>query len=295
MSGSDFYTVKSRYKAQDATAEWPAWELQACGSAAPAPESYAPDDPEGPLGLEPLPPRLDPLEPWFSARLNFADGARIDVLVAVSDDGLTVEDLRADPPLTLDGLATLTRWIDGPLDDACRLATGRPRKERPPGSDAQAAAAYEPVAPEAEPEAAAPEEPAVPGDRLLRGAPDAPGGEDRTAAPLAVPAAATHDRAPKNPGSDGLAAPAEPAAATGPDEAHGHGTPAASAPPATLIRSRTSERRKLAADVYRAAQQNGQDPVLAVMHATGRNRRRSLRLIAGARDEGFLSPRHNKR
>ena len=31
------------------------------------------------------------------------------------------------------------------------------------------------------------------------------------------------------------------------------------------------------------------------MNATGRNRRRSLRLIAGARDEGFLTPRHNKR
>ncbi|GGX21512.1 DUF6214 family protein [Streptomyces chryseus] len=53
--------------------------------------------------------------------------------------------------------------------------------------------------------------------------------------------------------------------------------------------------RRIAAEAYRAAQQAGQDPVLAVMCATGRSRRRSLRLIAGARDEGHLSPRHHRR
>ena len=50
-----------------------------------------------------------------------------------------------------------------------------------------------------------------------------------------------------------------------------------------------------AAEVYRAAQRDGVDPVLAVMAATGLSRRKSLRLIAGARDEGHLSPRHNRR
>ncbi|MEU5778930.1 DUF6214 family protein, partial [Streptomyces venezuelae] len=39
----------------------------------------------------------------------------------------------------------------------------------------------------------------------------------------------------------------------------------------------------------------GRDPVLAVMCATGRSRRKSLRLIAGARDAGLLTPRHHRR
>ncbi|MCZ1011270.1 DUF6214 family protein [Streptomyces lydicus] len=76
-------------------------------------------------------PRLDPLGPWCSARLTFADGARVDVLVTVSDDHITVEDVRADPPLTLAGLTDLARWIEGPLDDAFRSATGRPHRPRP--------------------------------------------------------------------------------------------------------------------------------------------------------------------
>ena len=46
----------------------------------------------------------------------------------------------------------------------------------------------------------------------------------------------------------------------------------------------------MVAEEYRAAQQAGYDPVLAVMGATGHSRRKSLRLIAGARDEGFLGP-----
>jgi hypothetical protein len=58
---------------------------------------------------------------------------------------------------------------------------------------------------------------------------------------------------------------------------------------------RGSAGRRMAADAYRAAQQDGRDPVLAVMAATGRSRRKSLRLIAGARDEGYLAPRHNRR
>ncbi|MFD4507813.1 DUF6214 family protein [Streptomyces sp. NPDC058457] len=55
------------------------------------------------------------------------------------------------------------------------------------------------------------------------------------------------------------------------------------------------EGRWLVAQEYRAAQEEGLDPVLAVMCATGHSRRRSLRLIAQARDAGFLTPRHARR
>lgn len=53
--------------------------------------------------------------------------------------------------------------------------------------------------------------------------------------------------------------------------------------------------RLMVAQEYRAAQAEGRDPVLAVMGATGRSRRRSLKLIASARDAGALPARHNRR
>ncbi|MFS8199775.1 DUF6214 family protein [Streptomyces sp. CWNU-52B] len=56
-----------------------------------------------------------------------------------------------------------------------------------------------------------------------------------------------------------------------------------------------TESRRLVAGEYLAAQRAGRDPVLAVMAATGHGRRRSLRLIAGARDAGLLTPRHARR
>ncbi|WP_239109218.1 DUF6214 family protein, partial [Streptomyces coelicoflavus] len=55
------------------------------------------------------------------------------------------------------------------------------------------------------------------------------------------------------------------------------------------------EGRRLVAQEYRAARAEGGDPVLAVMSATGHSRRRSLRLIGQARDEGFLAPRRARR
>ncbi|MYV55546.1 DUF6214 family protein, partial [Streptomyces sp. SID3212] len=58
---------------------------------------------------------------------------------------------------------------------------------------------------------------------------------------------------------------------------------------------RTAPARRTVADIYRAAQRDGLDPVLAVMSATGFSRRKSLRLIAGARDDGHLLPRHHRR
>ncbi|MFB6438632.1 DUF6214 family protein [Streptomyces sp. NPDC056411] len=364
------------------------WELQAHGSAAPAPGPAAADGATGSDGAGVPPPRLDPLGSWCSARLTFADGARIDVLVTVSDDHITVEDVRADPPLALDGLAELARWIEGPLDDAFRAATGRPRRTRStPRQSGPAAAspeceggvtagparvsptgpAYEPAAagrapggptgrttpqspaeqpltepprtdatpdagtwnsvtpdagiwnsapPDAVPSNAALTEPLAPtagppeplGPTPAAGDPVAPAAAEPGPVPAPEPAAdeATEPGAPPAPAgvatsgteaagegvaggvADGVTRPAAGASATG----------EASAPrtrSALLARSRAAERRKLAADAYRQAQREGRDPVLAVMLATGRNRRRALRLIAGARDEGLLTPRHNKR
>ncbi|MGA4843468.1 DUF6214 family protein [Streptomyces sp. G45] len=53
--------------------------------------------------------------------------------------------------------------------------------------------------------------------------------------------------------------------------------------------------RQVAAEAYRVARDEGRDPVLAVMGATGHGRRKALRLIAGARDDGYLAPRHRRR
>ncbi|WP_241195609.1 DUF6214 family protein, partial [Streptomyces sp. SID10362] len=52
---------------------------------------------------------------------------------------------------------------------------------------------------------------------------------------------------------------------------------------------------RLVAREYTAAREEGGDPVLAVMRATGHSRRKSLRLIGQARDEGFLTPRRARR
>lgn len=58
---------------------------------------------------------------------------------------------------------------------------------------------------------------------------------------------------------------------------------------------RGSAVRNVAAEAYRGALADGEDPVLAVMRATGRSRRKSLRLIAGARDAGLLMSGHHRR
>ncbi|MFD9205906.1 DUF6214 family protein [Streptomyces sioyaensis] len=359
--------------------------MRAHGSAAPVPESATPYDPAGSDGSGCPPPRLDPLGPWCSARLTFADGARIDVLVTVSDERLTVEDVRADPPLTLAALAGLARWIEGPLDDAFRAATGRPQKARPaprqpgpvdvpaagdeslsagphpepadsaaprpvsglrPPSPHQPAPPPQPVdgpLPERAPEpagAGAGESPtpsvteaaavgevpagaAAPGEVSVASTGTVPGGgaADSTAsgAGLSAETSAAGSSAelpadasaePSTGPSAEPSPPCAPAAPSTPSASSGSAAPGTSPEPsaspavvppaertrsAVLARSRSGERRRIAADAYRQAQREGNDPVLAVMLATGRNRRRSLRLIAGARDEGLLTPRHNKR
>ncbi|MEV0637877.1 DUF6214 family protein [Streptomyces sp. NPDC050619] len=143
---------------------------------------------------------------WFDVRLEFTDGARVDALAVVSAQGVCVEDVRAQPALSLDDLAVFADWIEDPLCEACGVGPGRVAGPDA-GLDAEAA-----------------------GSRRAR--------------------------------------PAWP---------------------------RGVEGRWLVAQRYRAAQEEGADPVLAVMCATGHSRRKSLRLIAQARDAGFLTPRHARR
>ncbi|AQS70964.1 DUF6214 family protein [Streptomyces pactum] len=140
----------------------------------------------------------DTVTSWFEVHLTFADGARVEALAVLSGQGVRVEDVRADPPLSLDDLAVLAEWLENPLFEAC-----------------------------------------------VAGSADDP------------PAAARRRARPAWP--------------------------------------RGREGRRLAAQEYRAAREVGGDPVLAVMRATGHSRRRSLRLIGQARDEGFLAPRRARR
>ncbi|MGK5531055.1 DUF6214 family protein [Streptomyces sp. URMC 129] len=193
------------------------WELRGHGSAGP------------PTAGEGLPP-------WFSVGLVFADGTRIELLAQVSGGRVLIEDMRADPPLPVDGFGTLPDWLAEPLRGACKVITGHyggapasPSAEPPP-----------PQAPAERPEPAGPPEPA---------------GDDGPASPVAGPA---RHRAGRR-------------------------------------RAGGRDCRRTAAEAYLAAQRAGTDPVLAVMCATGRSRRRSLKLIAAARDKGYLAPRHVRR
>ncbi|MCF3136292.1 DUF6214 family protein [Streptomyces olivochromogenes] len=140
---------------------------------------------------------------WFHVRLAFDDGAQVDALAVLCGEQVSIEDVRAEPALSLDDLTALADWIEGPLFEAC----GR--------VDAACAT-----------------------------------GEGGEAAEFLA---------------SSRARPAWPRGVEG--------------------------RRRVALE-YRAAQEAGVDPVLAVMCATGHSRRRSLRLIAQARDAGFLTPRH---
>lgn len=137
---------------------------------------------------------------WFGVRLEFGDGARVDALAVVCEGCVSIEDVRAEPALSLDDLTALADWIEAPLSEACGVGAG-------PGAD----------------------------------------GEDAGSVPVV---------------------PAWP---------------------------RGVEGQWLVAQKYRAAQEQGVDPVLAVMRATGQDRRKSLRLIGQARDAGFLTRRRARR
>ncbi|MFE7278172.1 DUF6214 family protein [Streptomyces sp. NPDC057623] len=146
---------------------------------------------------------------WFGVRLEFGDGAHVDAVAVVSEGCVSIEDVRAEPALSLDDLAALADWIEDPLSQACGIGV-----------------------------------------------------------------------APDGPGPDG----ADPDD-TGPDGADAGSCLAGSGWP------RGVEGQWLVAQKYRAAQEQGTDPVLAVMTATGYGRRKSLRLIGQARDAGFLTRR----
>jgi len=59
---------------------------------------------------------------WCDVRLSFDDGAGVDLLAAVCEGCVSVEDVRARPALSLDDLAVLPDWIEGPLLEACGAA-----------------------------------------------------------------------------------------------------------------------------------------------------------------------------
>ncbi|MDX2676604.1 DUF6214 family protein [Streptomyces sp. NY05-11A] len=188
---------------------WPAWEVREGGGATS----------------------------WFDVRLAFADGAHVELLAVVSEGRVSIEDIRAQPALSLVDLAVLADRIERPLFENCGdtvLET-----EGTEGAD---------------------------GAEGTEGADGAEGTEGADGAEGAVTAgvAAYADE----PRAVRRARPAWPRGAAG---------------------------RRLVAQEYRAAQEEGVDPVLAVMCATGHSRRRSLRLISQARDAGYLTPRHARR
>ncbi|MDT0446295.1 DUF6214 family protein [Streptomyces johnsoniae] len=246
MVKSSFSGFPGGHQPDGPTPDRPVWELRGHGSAAPA-AGGAPG-----------------LPPWFSVGLVLADGARIDVLAQVSGDRVLIEDMRADPPLPVDGFGTLTERIGEPLRDVCRALTGHTVAEpetRAPGQDAVPAPGPE------EP----PREAVQRAQREEREEQEKQ--EKQEERQQAEPGARESGPEPERP----------------PSPAAGGGHRAA--------RRRTGGRpgRRIAAEAYLAAQQAGTDPVLAVMNATGRSRRRSLRLIAAARGKGYLSPGHARR
>lgn len=193
---------------------------------------------------------------WFHVRLVFPDGAQVDALAVAREDRVSIEDVRAQPALSLADLTVLADWIEGPLFESC----GVERSHEGDG-DGATEERYEPDA--------------VDGATKERYEPDAV--DEATEEPEAVDEADVDVEAG--------------------EEEHGEEDGALCAAPrrARPVWPRGIEGRRLVAQEYRAAQEQGRDPVLAVMSATGHSRRRSLRLIAQARDAGFLTPRHARR
>ncbi|MFF0200283.1 DUF6214 family protein [Streptomyces sp. NPDC005017] len=240
---------------------------------------------------------------WFQVRLGFADGARVDALAVVSAGCLSIEDVRAQPALSLADLTVLADWIEGPLSEVCGIEPcGMEPGGIGPGS-------FEPCGIEPYEESGARAGAEADTEARLRAGgsfgfggldglddlsdlddhpddPHDPDGFGRTGEPPGQDEFAGRDGST---GPDGFADPEDPA---------GHPDALALTPAPSRARPawpRGVEGRRLVAQEYRAAQEDGVDPVLAVMCATGHSRRRSLKLIAQARDIGFLTPRHARR
>lgn len=196
------------------------------------------------------------LPPWVDIRLTFADGARVDVLAVLRDGVIAVEGAQADPPLPLDDLAELGAWIEAPLAYAHRVVAGQHRVEAAPLVDG--------------------------------GRTPGPAAADATSRPTQDAAVAVmaedegYEYEGGFPDTGVRPLPEEEPAPVGRHRADDSAS------------SDRADRRGVAA-TYRRAQQLGQDPVLVVMCATGYGRRKSLSLIASARDDGYLAPRHRRR
>ncbi|MFE5755522.1 DUF6214 family protein [Streptomyces massasporeus] len=89
---------------------------------------------------------------WFEFRLAFADGARVDALAVVGGGCVCVEEVRAQPALSLDDLAVLAEWIEESVAEACRTGPGsdgrggegrRARPARPRGTEGRLLVARE--------------------------------------------------------------------------------------------------------------------------------------------------------
>ncbi|MCA1222377.1 DUF6214 family protein [Streptomyces sp. 8L] len=277
----------------------PVWEVQGYGTVTDA-------------GCEVRPP-------WFDVRLTLPDGARVDVLAVVRGDAIAIEDAQADPPLPLAGLAALASALDAPLQAACASVTS------PTAEPSPTTAQYGRVAPDQDAPGQgtpgsgtsghdAPGQEARGSDTPERDAPGRTGvPEGETGRPAASawphpggcpePLGAEPSAPAGQPAPPAVAPAPAPFCRPGQDTARAASAPAvpepASAAPGGRHRGRGSApwgsaRRRDVAGVYRAAQSRGEDPVLAVMAATGFSRRRSLRLIAGARDEGRLPSRRRR-
>ncbi|MFJ4685022.1 DUF6214 family protein [Streptomyces sp. NPDC088789] len=216
---------------------------------------------------------------WFTVRLAFADGACVEALAVVTGRQVSVEEVHARPALSPDDLGALGEWIEGAVFAACGLEA-RPRDRAADGPA---------VAPQPVVDAAACD---APDD-----GPDDGHGADR--ADVAHYADVAHDADDADVADEGEDSEA-------PDRSHHthhtHHARHAHQPPHTHHSHharpawpRGDEGRRLVARAYLAAQRGGTDPVVAVMGATGRSRRKALRLIAQARDAGPLTPRHARR
>ncbi|MGW0919524.1 DUF6214 family protein [Streptomyces sp. NPDC002755] len=210
-------------------------------------------------------------------RLGFVDGAWVELLAVACGGRVSVEDVRAQPPLSLADLTVLADWIEGPLFERCaehggldttsvNVADGT---EGP--DDTEGAVGAE-------------------GAEGAEGAVGAEGVDDADGVGVAddVDSVGVADGDGAVDGGCGAEGLREPAVGGDGDEPLGPRRARPAWP-------RGLEGRWLVAQEYRAAQGEGEDPVLAVMRATGRSRRRSLRLIAQARDAEYLTPRHARR
>nr|WP_308432537.1 DUF6214 family protein [Streptomyces echinoruber] len=277
----------------------------------------------------------DGVTAWFTVRLDFPDGARIDALAVVADGRVGLEEVRASPALTPEDLTLLAARVRARLGVARGTPGGEETAPGHAGEDAHEAAGRagngaEELTERTGEGAEGSTERAGEGVHGPAGHAGGVAQRAREAAPGAAQRAGVAE--PKaagragetEPEEAGRAAGTEPAGADGASAGAGQppgadggaakpvagrsvtgrsvagGRPAASRSGAGSRRSRAGLPRgiegcRLVAAAYRAAQTAGTDPVLAVMGATGRSRRKSLRMIARARDAGLLTPRHARR